>query len=173
MAGQLFVWDPDYPKRDEVAATLLHYIERRGELVHITVAPPKKTREQEQKYHAMLADIARDCRFYTRKLGSGHWKRLCIAAFKHATKDDPQLAALWRSFGDVELLPSLHDAGFIALGEQSRDFGVKLASAFIEWLLAFGAAPHEHAHPGQVTCPTHNGQVHWREVEKLNRRGMA
>ncbi|QNK65884.1 recombination protein NinB [Variovorax sp. PAMC26660] len=60
-------------------------------------------------------------------------------AFKHETKDDAEFRDDWAKFGSVQLLPALNHAGFVMVGAQSRKFSVKLASAFIEWLLAFGA----------------------------------
>jgi len=100
-----------------------------------------KSREQEEKYHAMIGDIAKQVSIYDgRKLPAESWKRLLVNAFKHDTKDDPDLRDEWAKFGnDLELIPALNNPGFVAVGEQTRRFGVKLAVAFIEWLYAFGA----------------------------------
>jgi glycine cleavage system aminomethyltransferase T len=139
VANKLFVYDPDFGGKDAVLATLCSYVERQGCILHIVVREPKKTREQEEKYHAMLADIARDVRLFSKKIGKESWKRVTIDAFKHDTENDPDLAPLWHTFGKSELLPALNHDGFVTVGEQSRNFGVKLASAYIEWLYAFGA----------------------------------
>lgn len=113
-------------------------VEAGRELV-IMVADPVKSRDQEEKYHAIIGEIAASETVYGKKLSQEAWKRLLIDAFKHATKDDPDLAVEWGKFGSVELVPALNHAGFVMVGEQSRNFGRKLASAFIEWLLAFQA----------------------------------
>ncbi|VTU38361.1 NinB protein [Variovorax sp. PBS-H4] len=100
-----------------------------------------KTRLQEEKYHAMIGDIARQVSIYDgRMLPAGSWKRLLVNAFKHDTKDDADLLEDWHKFGDnLELIPALNNPGFVAVGEQTRRFSLKLGSAFIEWLYAFGA----------------------------------
>ena len=41
--------------------------------------------------------------------------------------------------GHVEMCPSIDGMGVVALGVQTRKFGKKLGSVFIEWLYAFGA----------------------------------
>jgi hypothetical protein len=99
----------------------------------------KKSREQEEKYHVIIGQIARAKTLHGKRLPSESWKRLLIDAFKHETRNDPDLASEWARFGTIELLPALNHPGFVMVGEQSRKFSVKLASAFIEWLLAFQA----------------------------------
>lgn len=96
-----------------------------------------KSREQEEKYHAIIGEIARIHTLHGKRLPAESWKRLLIDAFKHETRNDPDLSGEWAKFGTVELLPALNHPGFVMVGEQSRRFTLKLASAFIEWLLAF------------------------------------
>lgn len=136
---RLFVYDPQNPRRDDVLAFACEYAKQAGKKVHITVSEPVKSREQEEHYHAQIGDIAKQCQVYGKKLSAESWKRLLIDAFKHDTKNDPDLAPLWASFGNIELVPALNNPGFVVVGEQSRKFGVRLASAFIEWLYAYGA----------------------------------
>lgn len=160
MRAQLFVYDPDNPNRDAVLAYLCSSVEQRaaetGKPIHISVTDPKKSRIQEQKYHAMLTDIARDVRLTGRKgLDSEVWKRVCIEQFRHETKNDPDFRELWTSFGDLQNVLSIDGERAVSLGEQSRNFGVKLASAFIDWLYAFGT----------------ENNVTWKELEK-HERGM-
>lgn len=110
-----------------------------GQKLEITVTEPKKSREQEQKYHALIGEIAQTQTLYGKRLSSESWKRLLIDAFKHDTKNDPDLSNEWTKFGSVELMPALNHDGFVMVGDQSRRFTVKLAKAFIEWLEAFNA----------------------------------
>lgn len=136
---RLFVYDPENPRRDDVLAFVCAFVRQGDRKVHIVVQDPVKSREQEEHYHAQIGDIAKQVKFYG-QLRSAEWcKRLLIDAFKHDTKNDPDLAPLWDSFGGYELAPALNNPGFVVVGEQSRKFGVKLASAFIEWLYAYGA----------------------------------
>ena len=98
-----------------------------------------KTRDQENKYHAQIRDIAEQTTLYGKVLNEESWKRLLVDAFKHDTKDDPELADEWKKFGELQLFPALNHAGFVAVGEQTRAFSSKLAAAFIEWLYVYGA----------------------------------
>ena len=105
----------------------------------IVIRPLKanKSREQEEMYHALIAEIAKRKTLHGKRLPPESWKRLLIDAFKHDTKSDPDLAQEWAKFGTIELLPALNHPGFVMAGEQSRRFSVKLATAFIDWLNAF------------------------------------
>lgn len=169
MKGLLFIYDPESPQRDAVLARLCAAAEKVGKKVHIWIRDPIKSREQEEKYHAMLTDIARDCRLYGKELSAESWKRLCVDAFKHETQDDPDFSELWRRTGSIETLPALNHPGFVILGEQTRSFGVKLAAGFITWLQAFGANPQESS-DGAVTCITPSGQVRWTESKANQQR---
>jgi hypothetical protein len=101
----------------------------------------EETRREGQNahFHAIIADIAKQDQVYGKTLNAESWKRLLIDAFKHDTKDDPDLGPEWAKFGEMQLLPALNHTGFVAVGEQSRTFTVRLASAFIEWLGAYAA----------------------------------
>lgn len=99
----------------------------------------KKTREQEEMYHAQIGDIAKQYRHGGRQWGEEDMKRLLIDAFHHDTKGDEDLAAEWKKYGGMTLAPAIGREGFVALGIQSRKFTRKLGSAFIEWLNAFAA----------------------------------
>lgn len=137
---RLFVYDPEDAGRDSVLAQVLHFAENYGRKCHIEVKPPLKSREQEQHYHAMIGDIARQVPFYGRLRDADSFvKRILINAYKHDTKDDPDYAADWREFGEMELVPAINNSGFVAVGEQSRKFTNNLAAGFIDWLGAFGA----------------------------------
>lgn len=112
-----------------------------GEPFEIVLRPLKasKSREQEEMYHSIIGEISKAKTLYGKTLPLESWKRLLIDAFKHETRNDPDLSREWARFGTTELLPALNHPGFVMVGEQSRRFSVKLATAFIEWLLAFQA----------------------------------
>ncbi len=65
-------------------------------------------------------------------------KRILISAFRIDTRNDTDLAGEWAKFGDVRMGRGLRGE-VVLMGMQSRDFTIKLARAFIEWLHAFGA----------------------------------
>ncbi len=100
---------------------------------------PKKSRDQEQKYHAMIGDIARQYDHCGRKWHQDDMKRILIDQFKRDTIKDPEIAPLWASMGNIEMAPAFDGSGVVMLGVQSRKFPLKLASIFVEWLYALGA----------------------------------
>lgn len=100
----------------------------------VTVSEPAKSRDQEAKYHAMFADVARSCQFMGEKRDAETWKRLLVDAFARvkAAEGDPIK-------GQGQIIPSLDGSGFVQLGIQTRRFSKKHASEFIEYLFAWGA----------------------------------
>lgn len=139
MKRLLCVYDPENPRREEALAVACARIRQHGQRAHILLADPVKTREQEAHYHAQLDDIAKQVQGHGRMRTREWWKRILIDACRHETRNDPDLRDLWDDFGDYELAPALNNDGLVVIGEQSRNFGVRLASAFIDWLYAFGA----------------------------------
>jgi len=103
----------------------------------MTVDEPK-TRDQEERYHAMLNDVARQCIHLNERFDADSWKRLCVDMFRKDSMSDPRLAEYWKRKG-FRLVPSLDGSGLVVLGEQTRKFPKYVASAFIEWLYAYGA----------------------------------
>jgi len=110
-----------------------------GKRLRLTLRAETRRDGQNSHFHAQIADIAKQDQLHGKKLPPESWKRLLIDAFKHETKDDPDLKPEWAAFGEMQLLPALNHVGFVAVGEQSRTFTVKLAAAFIEWLNAYAA----------------------------------
>jgi hypothetical protein len=100
---------------------------------------PDKSREQEQKYHSMIGDISRQFQHCGKKWSADDMKRLLVDQFRRDTIFDSDIRPLWDSMGVIEMAPSLDGSGTVILGVQTRKFPMKLASIFIEWLLAFGA----------------------------------
>lgn len=105
----------------------------------VTISPPSKSREQEEKYHAQIGDIAKQWRFCDRLWDVEDMKRLCLDQFRRDTIKDPAFADAWARMGHVAMAPSIDKSGVVALGIQSRKFGKVLGSGFIEWLYALGA----------------------------------
>ena len=102
------------------------------------IKPPSKTREQEEHYHAQINDIAKQCQHLNRQLDVATWKRLLVDQFRRDAWDDPDLRDYWRRHV-LTFMPSLDGSAIVTLGEQTRNFPRKIASAFIEWLNAYGA----------------------------------
>lgn len=105
----------------------------------VRISEPRKSREQEQAYHARIGEIAAAFRLNGKRLDAETMKRLLVDQFKHETLNDDDLGRHWRAMGQIEMMPSLDGARVIVLGTQTRNFPKALASAFIEWLNAWAA----------------------------------
>jgi hypothetical protein len=87
-----------------------------------------KSREQEEKYHAMIGEIAKQAEHLGAKWDAESWKRLLVDQFMRDSKIDGN-----------RILPNLDGTGIVQLGSQTRRFSKEQASEFVEWLLAWGA----------------------------------
>ncbi len=112
--------------------------EARGKVVRIS--EPPKSRPQEEKYHAMIAEIADQCEFLGRKWDREEWKRMLIDAFVRAERELAKQEGRPDPFDDQgQVVPSLDGRGIVQLGVQSRKFTKGLAAKFIEFLFWYGA----------------------------------
>ena len=98
-----------------------------------TVAPLKKLDAVKAKYHAMIGEIS--AQIGGDLAAEEDAKRILISAFRIDTLRD--MADEWGKFGDLRMGRGLRGE-VVLMGVQSRDFGSKLSSAFVEWLYAFG-----------------------------------
>ncbi len=106
----------------------------------VTIGPPVKRRIQEEKYHAMIGDIADQCKFMQRTWSKEEWKRLLIDAYVRVARENAKAEGKPDPFsGHGEVVPSLEGNGFVQLGIQSRGFSIKQAAEFIEYLFAYGS----------------------------------
>jgi hypothetical protein len=87
-----------------------------------------KSREQEEKYHVMIKDIAKQAQHLGAKWSSEDWKRLLVDQFMRDSGD---------SGGKV--IPNLDGTGIVQLGFQTRKFTKEQASEFVEWLYSWSA----------------------------------
>ena len=100
----------------------------------VVVTEPKRKDIQNEKYHAMLGDIAKCCTFMANKQDADDWKRLLVDAFAKVMRD-----AGTPIHHDGRVMPSLDYQRVVQLGIQTKDFYVKEAAQFIEYLYSFGA----------------------------------
>lgn len=106
----------------------------------VEVSEPAKKRIQEEKYHAMIGDIARDCEFMGKKWDRETWKRLLLDAYVRVARNIAYAEGRPDPFPDQShVIPALDGHGFVQLGVQSRSFKVKQAADFIEYLYAYGS----------------------------------
>lgn len=98
----------------------------------VEIRPPSKRREQEEKYHAMIGEIARQWQFMGRKIDADDAKRLLVDAFAKAMRD-----AGTPLHHDGRVVPSLDGQRVVQLGIQTSKFYKAEASEFIEFLNAW------------------------------------
>jgi hypothetical protein len=100
----------------------------------VSVSEPTKKRAQEERYHAMIGDISVQAEYAGKKWHREDMKRILLDEFA-----DEMRSAGTPLHHDGRLIPSEDGRRVIQLGIQSREFLVKEASAFIEFLFAYGA----------------------------------
>ena len=99
-----------------------------GKHLTMEIKLASKSREQEEKYHAMIGDIAKQAQHMGAKWSSEDWKRLLVDQFMRDCGD---------SGGRV--IPNLDSTGIVQLGFQTRNFTKEQASEFVEWLYSWAA----------------------------------
>lgn len=93
----------------------------------LEVKDASKSREQEEKYHAIIGDIAKQAQHMGAKWDAETWKRLLVDKYCRETGLNSQIMA------------NLDNDGLIQLGFQTRKFTKEQASEFVEFLLAWCA----------------------------------
>jgi len=99
-----------------------------GNVLTLTIEEPKKSREQEEKYHAMIGEISKQAHHLGASWTSEEWKRLLVDQFCRDTDRKPG-----------KVVPSLDGGSIVQLGVQTRMFNKETGSEFIEWLHAWGS----------------------------------
>jgi hypothetical protein len=97
-----------------------------GNKLVLTIEQESKSREQEEKYHAIINDIAKQSSHLGAKWSSEDWKRFLVWQFAKEI-----------GISTGKLIPSLDGTGIVQLGLQTRKFKKDESSQFIEWLLAW------------------------------------
>lgn len=97
-----------------------------GASLMMEIGPCPKSREQEEKYHAIIGEIAKQAQHLGSVWAADDWKRLLLDKFARETG---------RTHGRV--IPNLDQSGVVEVGIQSRKFSVKAGAEFIEWLHAW------------------------------------
>lgn len=100
----------------------------------VVISEPTKKRVQEERYHAMMNDIADQTEYAGKRWDRDDMKRILIDEFA----EEMRLAGE-PLHHDGRVIPSENGRRVIQLGVQSSRFYVKEASQFIEFLNAWGA----------------------------------
>ena len=99
-----------------------------GKQLTLEVKDAGKSREQEEKYHALIGEIAKQAQHLGANWDAESWKRLLVEQF---CKDN--------GLKTGAVIPNLAGDGIVQLGTQTRNFTKEQASEFVEWLYAWGA----------------------------------
>lgn len=97
-----------------------------GRKMTLEIKDASKSREQEEKYHAIIGDIAKQAQHMGAKWDSESWKRLLVWQFCKEKQIDAG-----------KIVPSLDMTGVVQLGQQTRKFTKEQASEFVEFLQAW------------------------------------
>ena len=100
-----------------------------GKQLRMEIKAESKSRDQEEKYHAMLGEIATQAQHLGAKWSSEDWKRLLVDLFAKET-----------GLQGGKIIPSLDGQGIVQLGLQTRNFSKEQAMEFITFLEAWGAS---------------------------------
>ena len=99
-----------------------------GKPLVMEIKAADKSRDQEEKYHAMIGEIAQQAQHMGSKWDAESWKRLLVDQF---CKDTGLKTGV--------VMPNLSGDGIVQLGFQTRKFTKEQASEFVEWLYAWSA----------------------------------
>jgi hypothetical protein len=99
-----------------------------GKQLTLEIKTASKSRVQEEKYHAMIGEIAKQTQHLGSKWDAESWKRLLVDQF---CRDN--------GIKTGAVIPNLSGDGIVQLGYQTRKFTKEQASEFVEWLHAWGA----------------------------------
>jgi hypothetical protein len=100
-----------------------------GKQLRMEIKAESKSRDQEEKYHAMLGEIATQAQHLGAKWSTEDWKRLLV-----------DLYAKEAGLQGGKIIPSLDGQGIVQLGLQTRNFTKEQAMDFITFLEAWGAS---------------------------------
>lgn len=103
----------------------------------VVVSEPGKRRIQEEKYHAMIDDIAKQTEYAGRRWDGEEMKRILVDEFAEEMR---QAGTPLHHDGAGRLIPSEDGRRVIQLGIQTRKFWVREAADFISFLYAWGEA---------------------------------
>ena len=97
-----------------------------GRKLTIEIKDAKRSNEQNEKFHAIIGDIAKQASHLGSKWDAEDWKRLLVWQFCKEKQIDAG-----------KIVPSLDMTGVVQLGQQTRKFTKEQASEFVEFLLAW------------------------------------
>jgi hypothetical protein len=96
-----------------------------GRKLTLEIKPASKSRDQEEKYHAIIGDIAKQAQHMGAKWDAETWKRLLVDKYV-------------REIGlTSKIMANLDNDGLVQLGFQTRKFTKEQASEFVSFLICW------------------------------------
>lgn len=97
-----------------------------GRKMTLEIKDASRTNDQNDKFHAMIGDIAKQAQHLGAKWDAEDWKRLLVDEF-------------WKQQGITagRVIPNLSGDGIVQLGMQTSKFDKNQASEFVEFLQAW------------------------------------
>lgn len=93
----------------------------------VTISPPKRSNDQNSKFHALCSDIARSgAQWAGKRREADEWKVLLVSGHAVATKEG------------CEIVPGLENE-FVAIRESTASMSKARGSSLIEYAVAFAA----------------------------------
>jgi hypothetical protein len=116
---------------------------------------PKRKEIQNDKFHAMIDDIAKVCLFMGKRWPADIWKRLLMAAYVKVARENARAEGKPDPFkGKGGVIPMLDGDGFLQLSVSTTELTVGQAAEFIEYLYAYGEANHVRWSEPGLYAPT-------------------
>jgi hypothetical protein len=88
---------------------------------------PKRTLPQNDRFWAMLTDIAQQLAWHGKRLTADDWKLMMLDALKRSKQEE------------IRIVPNIDNTGFVNLSTSSSDLGKDEMSELMELMAAFGA----------------------------------
>jgi hypothetical protein len=98
-----------------------------GKKLTLEIKDATRTNDQNEKFHAMIGDIAKQAQHMGAKWDADTWKRLLVDKYCRETGLNSKIMA------------NLDNDGLVQLGFQTRRFTKEQASEFVEFLQAWAA----------------------------------
>jgi hypothetical protein len=96
-----------------------------GRKLTLEIKPASKSRDQEEKYHAIIGDTAKQAQHMGAKWDAETWKRLLVDKYV-------------REIGlTSKIMANLDNDGLVQLGFQTRKFTKEQASEFVAFLICW------------------------------------
>ena len=98
---------------------------RAGKQFQVEIKYKQRSNEQNEKFHAIIGDIAKQAQHMGAKWEAEDWKRLLVDQFMR------------QNLEVTKVIPNLDNNGIVQLGFQTRNFTKEQASEFVEFLLSW------------------------------------